>query len=262
MDNSKFSIFESVKNGYLFVGREWVYLFKAGILPVVMQIGTSLFIQFQRADASVIEGYLWGLPATVLFAWFTFIEMRLLILGEKLDRLPQDAGCLGDRQRAMKLSVITSLLFNMAMSMAIATLLASAESAQWGAEWAITLAGLFITGAMFWGVRFGVLPILAAVHYPFRPFLKQVSGMMFSLRLLGMGMVCLFPVAFLFQIFIVSFMSRLADTSVQFKMTPPEQITIIVASAFLSLLVTALLNAAAAHALKQLLGSNRDGVLA
>jgi hypothetical protein len=147
------------------------------------------------------------------------------------------------------------------MSLAITILMSAAESPQWGTEWPITLAGMAMIGMMFWAVRFGLLPILAAVHYPFAPFLKKIRGMMFSLRLVGMGAVCLFPVAFLFQIFVVSFMGRSADPAVQLKMTAPEQTTIIIASAFLSLLITALLNAAAAHALKQLLGSNRSGVL-
>ena len=260
MDSSKFNIFESVRNAYLFVGRERVYLFKAGFLPVAVQIVTSLFIQFQRAEASVIEGYLWGLPATLLFSWFTFVEMRLLILGEKLDQLPHDTGYLQDRQRAMKLAVTTSLLFNMAMSLAMLTLMAAAESTQWGSEWVVTLGGLLVAGAIFWGARFGLLPILAAVHYPFRPFLKQVSGAMFSLRLISLGIVCLFPVALLFQLFIALLLGRPADPSVPFKMTQPEQIAVILTSAFLSLFVSALLNAAAAYALKQILGARHEGV--
>ncbi|MCE9507689.1 MAG: hypothetical protein K8R48_05150 [Alphaproteobacteria bacterium] len=260
MDNSKFNIFEAVKNAYLFVGREWPYLLKAGALPVAAQICTSLFIQFQRADASVIENYLWGMPATLLFAWFAFLEMRLLLLGEQLDRLPPDLPYLSERQRAMRLAVIIALLFNMGVSAAAAVLFAAVDSGQWGAEWTVTLGGLIIIGAVFWGVRFGVLPILAAVNYPFRPFLQQVRGLMFSLRLVSLGLVCLFPVAFLFQIFTAALIGRAADPSGPFKLTTMDQVTIIVVTAPMSLLVAALLNAAMAYALKQILGSRRDGV--
>jgi hypothetical protein len=262
MDSSKFNIFEAVKNAYLFVGREWPYLLKAGALPVAAQICTSLFIQFQRADASLIENYLWGMPATLLFSWFAFLEMRLLLLGEQLDRLPHDLSYLVDRQRSMRLAVIISLLFNMGMSAAVAVLLTAADSGQWGAEWMVTLGGLIIIGAVFWGMRFAVLPILAAVNYPFHPFLQQVRGLMFSLRLLSMGLVCLFPVALLFQIFIAAFIGRTADPLGPFRLSVTDQVTIIVATAPLSLLVVALLNAAMAYALKQILGSRRDGVTA
>ena len=262
MDNSKFNIFEAVRDAYLFVGREWPYLLKAGLLPVIVQIGLSLFIQFQREDASQIEGYLWSLPATMLFAWFTFLEMRLLLLGERLDRLPQDHACLLDRQHAMKLSVITALLFNMGVSSVITILMAAASSGQWGASLPLTLGGLFLIGALFWGVRFGVVPILVAVHYPILPALQQTRGMMFSLRLIGMGMLCLFPLAIVLQILLAVFMDRSADLASQLKLTPVEQMAIIILNAPLSLPITVLLNAAAAYALKQILGRRSDGVLA
>jgi len=262
MDNSKFSILEAVGNAYLFAGREWLYLLKAGSLPVLVQIGTSLFVQFQREDASAIEAYLWGLPATVLFAWFMFLETRLLLLGERLDCLPPGRDYFRKRQHNMKLAVIISLLFNMSMSAAITLLLLAAESGRWGTDWPLTLGGVFIIGAMLWGVRFGVLPILAAVGYPFRSFLRQTQGMMFSLRLIGMGIACLFPVAFLFQIFIVSFIGKGADMTSQIKLTAMEQTTVIAASAPFSLIIAALMNAAAVYALKQLLGGRRGDVLA
>ena len=266
MDNSRFNIFEAVKSAYLFVGREWLYLLKAGLLPVMAQIASSLFIQFQRDDASTIEAYLWGLPASMLFAWFMFLEVRLLLLGERLDRLPQEREYLRDRRLAMKLVVITSLLFNMAMSSAIALLLAMTEAGPWSANILLQLCGMLIIGAVFWGVRFGVVPILAAVSFPIRSTLLQTRSMMFSLRLIGMGLVCLFPVAFLFQIFMAAFIDKTVDMAAAFKLTPVEQIALIIGSAPFSLIITALLNAAAAYALKQILGKNgvgagRDGVL-
>src|SRR3954463_3044415 len=70
MDNSRFSILAAAKNAYLFVGREWLYLLKAGLLPMAAQMATGLFMQFQRPDASQIENTLWGLPGAALFGWF------------------------------------------------------------------------------------------------------------------------------------------------------------------------------------------------
>ena len=64
-----------------------VVLTFAGALPVVMHIGAALFTQFGRPDASIIESYLWNLPAAALFSWFVFLEMRLLLLDEPLEGL-------------------------------------------------------------------------------------------------------------------------------------------------------------------------------
>ena len=262
MDSSKFNIFEAVKNAYLFVGREWVYLLKAGALPVVMQICTSLFVQLVREDSSILEGYLWGLPATALFSWFVFLEMRLLLLKEKIDELPHDVGYLIDRQNAMRIAVLTSLLFNMGISFAMTILLGIVESGKWGISTPLTLAGSLLAGVAFWSIRFGILPILAAVHYPFRPVLLQTRGAMFSLRLAGMALVCMFPVALVFQIALSFFVDKTADIATAPKLTMMEQVGIIVVSAPVSLLVAALLNASAAYALKQIIGSRQNGALA
>ena len=60
MENSRFSIFEAAMNAYVFAGKEFLYLLKAGLLPMTAQILTALFIQFERPAASQIEAYLWG----------------------------------------------------------------------------------------------------------------------------------------------------------------------------------------------------------
>lgn len=262
MDSSKFNIVEAVKNAYLFVGREWPYLLKAGALPVMVQICTALFIQFRLDDASLIESYLWGLPATLAFAWFVFLEMRLLLLGEQIDRLPPDPAYLAARGRAMKLSVIVSLLFNMGISAALALLIVATSTTDADAGWLASLGGLVVAGAIFWGVRFAALPVLAAVDYPFGPFLQQVRGAMFSLRLVSMGLLCVFPVALLLQILAAAFLTRALESSAPLKLTVMEHVAIAVVTAPLSLLAVALLNAAIAYALRQILGSRQGGVLA
>lgn len=262
MDNSRFNIFEAVKDAYVFAGREWLYLLKAGLLPIVVQVGVSLFIQFQRPEASQIETYLWSIPATALFAWFTFIEMRLLLLGERVNRLPADGAAVAERRHALQLTVILSLLFNMGLTVLTSLLVVTMQASVASNNWAITLAGMFLLGGIFWSLRFGIVPILASVHYPIRPVLRQTWGMMFSLRLIGMGMACLFPVAILFQILTSLVIRRPVDAAVEAKMTTTEQLLFLLMGAPLSLMVSLLLNAAAAYALKQILGSRHNGVLA
>jgi hypothetical protein len=257
MDNSRFSIIEAVKNAHLFVGREWAYLLKAALLPVLLQAGTSLFVYFQRPAASEIESYLWGFPATVLFAWFVFIEMRLLLLGERLDRLPKENAYLVDRRRAMQASVLTGLLFYMGMAAGTSAFLNMAHDDSFGVDWMLTSAGMMVLSLIFWGLRFGVVPVLASVLHPVRPFLRQVEGFMFSLRLLSMGLLCLIPPAILMQGAVVMLVGRVEDPSALPELTDLQKGMIIVISAPLSMLVTALLNASVAEALKQIIGRRR-----
>jgi hypothetical protein len=258
-NNNRFSILEAVKNAYVFVGREWRYLLKAGLLPMGAQVISSLFVQFQRPDSSLIEGYLWGLPASLLLGWFIFLETRLLLLGERLDRLPQDPAYLADRRHAMKLSILTAILFNMGVAGTLALSLAVEEAGETLSNGLLNIAGLFIIAGIVWGVRFGIVPTLAAVHYPIKPVLRQTAGMLFPLRLIGMGLLCMFPVIFIFRIFIAALMPT-ATSDLTEKLSDSEQVVLTIISTPLSLICAALLGAAAAYALKQILGPRRDGV--
>ncbi len=257
MNNGRFKVFDAVRNAYIFVGREWPYLLKIGLAPMALQVCLSLFIEFTQADASAVAGYLWGLPATMSFAWFMFLETRLLLLGERIDRLPADPAYLADFQRAMQLSVLSSLLFNMAMAGAVMLEMTLLRATQKGVSGFADLGGFVLIGAIFWGLRFGIIPILMAVRHPVRPVLRQVQGMLFSLRLAGLGVVCLFPVAFLYQIVILLLLGDVVDPALEVSLTSAQKVALTLAGAPFSLLVSALLNAATVYALKQVLAERR-----
>lgn len=249
MKNSSFAITAAAKNAYIFVGREWRYLVKIGTLPLGLQLLATLFIHLQRPDAMALEGFLWSFPASVAFAWFMFLEARLLLLGERIDRLPADKEYRQERAYALKLCIIVALLFNMAITAAFATLEwlfmsgASAQSLFAGAAF------LFLTGGLFWGVRFSIVHILAAVNYPIRPFLRQTHGMEISFRLIGMGFLCVVPALFIFQMLL-----SLIAPDANAELSDIQILAVLCLSAPLSLTLVAVLNAAAAFALKDLLG--------
>ena len=254
MNNSSFNIFESVKNSYIFAGSEWRYLLKVGLIPMTVQVFTSLILQFGLGEISSIENYLWSFPATSLFAWYVFLEMRLLLLGERLDRLPSDSALRADRRQAMKASMSVYLLFSMSMAAADAYLAMAMKSDQWGNNWSITLFGILVLGGIFWGIRFSVAPILASVSQPIRPVLRQVEGMTFSFRLIGMGIFCLFPVIFLFL-----FPMAILVVKMMLPMTSMKQgILVALGGAPISLITVTLLNASIAYMLKQILGNRKS----
>lgn len=255
MNNSRFNIFESVRSAYIFAGNEWRYLLKVGLFPMTVQILTSLILQFWVGETSSIESYLWSLPATVLFAWYVFLEMRLLLLGERLDRLPSDSALRVDRRQAMKVSVLIYLLFSMSMAAADAYLTIAADSNQQEVNFLITFGGVFVLGGILWGIRFSVAPILASVSQPIRPVLRKVEGMIFSFQLIGMGILCLFPVIFLFLFPVAILVVKLTFPMTSMKLG----LLVALGGAPASLITVTLLNASIAYMLKQILG-NRRGV--
>lgn len=249
MGNSRFSMVRAVRNAYLFTGRQAAYLLRLGAMPLALQLVTVLGLYHYRPDASVIESFLWALPANVFFAWFMFAETRLLLLGERLDALPTDEGALRDRDRAMTLSIMILLLFNMAMTAVIACMKWAVVSGSLEQSAAASVGIAFLIGALVWGLRFAVLHILAAVGYPLRAFLSRVRGMEFSLRLIGMGFLCSLPVYIALEMVLRVFLGPSAA----------EQLGVLTAvSVPVGIFVSVLLNAAATYALQDLLGGRED----
>jgi len=261
MSGSQFNISAAVRNAYLFLGREWAYLGRASLLPVGVTLVTDLLVYKQGRDITIDEAppwnmpfelFLWDLPSSILFGWFMFREVRLLLLGERANFLPQDVDYLSDRRRSLQVCVIVWLLFNMAQTVfggalywALGMIKANPNS----------MAGLlvfFLFGISIWGIRFGVVHILAAVGYPIRNFIFRVNGLGISLRLIGMTALCVIPVFLL--------VAAVGTLVVPENAAVPEHTTrvLIAAHSLFGSLIQALLTAASAFALKEILGRPRQ----
>jgi hypothetical protein len=248
MGKSQFSILMAARRAWFFLSASKVYLLRLAALPLALHVATSVGLQVWRPEASVLEAFLWALPANAAFAWFMFAEARYLLLGERIDRLPPDDGYLQDRQRAMRLAVIILLLCSMAFTAVSAWLDWASNPAVLGGNPGVTILTMFLIGAMFWGLRFFVVHILAAVGYPIRAFLARVHGLEFSLRLLGLGLLCACPVYLLLGMALETVFSG-AGT-----LTDAQTTVVILITAPVAFFVPTLLNAAAACALQELLG--------
>ncbi len=255
MKNASFGIFATAREAYLFLGREWRYLLKLALLPMGVDFISSCFVQFYLGDdVSRLTQYLLSLPASLLFAWYSFLLLRLYLLDERLNTLTTNKEELLDRQRAMSLCVIMILLFNMAMSGGMTVLLTLAESGEWGKNPMLTGLGLFIMGAMFWGVRFAIAPVLATVLQPIKPALAKVEGMMFSLRLIAMGVVVTLPLAAIFELLLSAFVKKPTNLNAPFDFSPIDTAFIITLSTPFSWLMLTVLYIAIAAALREILG--------
>lgn len=254
MDKSRFQIFKAVISAYSYVWREGRYLAGLGLLPASLSFLTAVFTQSMRPDASLIEDFMWTLPATALFGWLMFQQTRLMLFGERIDSLPKDAVFVFERQQAMRASIIIWLLFNMA-SMGVALYLFWASTpAVSASNPTYSVIGMVLVGGLFWGVRFSVAHILTAAGYPLRTFVYRVNGIMISLRLIGLGFLTVLPIAFVLRGIFGLLSPMLGDLAAGGTITGGRFMLIALISAFASLAMTLVLNAAAIFALKEMLG--------
>ena len=111
----------------------------------------------------------------------------------------------------------------------------------------IWLSVMVTIGALFWGVRFSVAHILAAVGYPLRDFLTRVDGLGISLRLVALEVLCVLPAAVLNLIVLAPFLPG-------GEVSPARDAVAMVLGSPAIFASTAILNAAAVLALKEILG--------
>lgn len=236
-----FRIVDAVRDGYIALYRHAGYLVRLLVLPFGLQLITALLLFHYHKDAPAIERFLWGLPASVVYAWFMFLQARLFLTGERLDRLPDDEQYRVLRLRAMQISVMVALLVNMGFTAIGAFMEWSIVTKKFGTSMPVSGGVMLAIGAMFWGVRLALLPTVAAVGVSMKKFVFAVDGAMFSLRLIGLGALALTPVIFIFQM-LAAFFVREEAVHVA-----------IVFTVIFSVIMTTVLNGCAIYAVRQVL---------
>lgn len=251
MSPNRFNIIESVRNAYIFIWQNISYLLRYGLLPFAVNLITALGVQYYASDATPLQAFLYTFPANTFFAWYAFVLVRFLLLGERLDALPKDVSFQVAREKLMARSMIILLLFNMAIAGTASFMVWAINTGNFGKNSLISVLVIFLMGGLVWGVRFGVVHILAAVDYPIRPFLSRIHGMGFSFYLIGMGALALAPVFFVFELLMKALLPDIETPS------DANATSFLFLTAPLGLLIPMLLNAAAAFALKDMLGKDR-----
>lgn len=249
--NAKFGIIKASVEGWRFMGREARYLLKIAVMPLLAHLACNLFVLYVRPEAGTIEVFLWVLPGTAFMAWYSFLIVRRIVLGEKLETAGKDSATRQSHDHAMRASVLLALLFNMGITASAAALEMIAKSGMLESGNVVMMGlAVFTLITTLWGFRFGALPMLAAVDYPLAPFLKQVEGFEFSLRLLGLGLLSILPL-----IFVSEFIAApLIDNPLE--PTDNEMLFMVVLGSPMSLMVTTILTSTITHALKDILGND------
>lgn len=249
--SSRFSILAAVRNGYTFVGREAGYLGRLAVLPLGVLLITNLAAYYNGVQPSPYMDFLLNLPARILQGWFMFIEVRLLLLGERAPLMTQDMPLLQERHRALKLCILLWLLYNAWVAVFVGY-----------CQWFLTLGpqpgGLYILVAFlllclhFWSVRLAVAHILGAVGYPLKEYIFRVNGYGITLRLIGLMIVCSAPV-----VIVLEGVGALLVPSGE-KPSEPVTYVLLGLACVLWMALVALMAASASYALKEMLGNVRE----
>lgn len=251
-----FSILDAVLFGYRFALYNAKYLAIIGIVPFIAELATGyLADKLMDSKQSALTNLMLGLPSICMAGWYMFLVIRLAVLGERADRLPADRPFLAERGRLMWASILTWMLFNMMIMLAAMIILSATRTLQAGPNALMAIANLVTITFCFWAARFGVLHYLAAVDYPLRLYVTKAQGFMTSFRWIGLALLCVLPCAFVQQGFMLPFMPD-GIPSLQ-AMTDVQKIALMLIGSAFSVIMTTIVTGACAHALKQMLGTNR-----
>lgn len=258
MSGSQFSITNAVRNAYIFVGREWRYLAKIAVLPLGIDALTAVVILAKGLDMSTFENFNWSLPSSIFTGWYIFVLARLLMMGERVNNLPNDPEYLAARRRDMNASILVWLLFYAGLMAFLgyqgwltrSYMFDPALPMEAQPQMPISVAAIsmFTLGGAFWCIRYGIAPILMAVGYPVSRYIRRVAGLAVSFRLAGLLLLTVLPVVSLLHIF-----RTLVVPAEVVEVLDPRNIPILILSVPVQMLVTSLLTAAGAFALKEIM---------
>ena len=253
MIKEKFKFSLALKDGIRFVAHNFSYLAKISTLPLIVHIVCNLFVQLQRPNASIIEAYLWQLPSVAMFGWLMFAQIRLLFFLEKVETIITHSVFVAERHQAKQASIIIFILFNMFYKFCSIGLFMLSSSKYIETHAILSLLPIIIIIFMFLSVRFAVLHIVAAISFPIKLFLKRTNTPIFSVQLIALAVVSMFPIMILLQIIVPLISPSLLEVTDIADITDIERIKLVLVSAPVTLLASLLLNSCAGCAIKQML---------
>ena len=256
MIKEDFKLTKAIGDGYRFLSKNYIYLLKASLLPLILHVTCSLFVQFQRADCSVFEAYLWQLPAVAAFGWLMFIEIRLLFFFERINIPITHPVLLAERNIAKQASIIIFILFNMFFKFLAMGLLFVGALEAVRSHPLLSFLPMAIIILMFYCVKFGVLHIVAAVSFPLKVFVNRIKSPLFSIQLMSLAFLSIIPVIFIFQILMPIIVPNLFEIGDLSNIGDVDKIKLILITTPMTLVLSLVLNACAGCAVKQMLTIN------
>lgn len=258
-NRGNFSISDALRDGYRTSWRMRAYLLRLSVIPLVVHALTQAVKVYVVYDAQTLVlpspylMFLLELPATVAFGWFIFAQSRAMLLGERTDSLPAEAGYRAARLDCLRASVIFFILYKMFMTVCYSLMLKISQVNPQAEATLPTVLFMVLVGIMFWSVRLTLAPAVSAVGYSVKHYIFAVNGAMISLNLLAVGFVCLLPVFMMMAL--VNGLILGGDVSAE--PTQAQVLAVGAAMAPITLFFFATANAAAVCGLRQLFARSK-----
>ena len=248
-----FRIIDNIQGAFGVLRKEGHYIMRLAMPVLFLKIALTAAQSQFSPSASVFEQFLWQLPGNVMMGWLICSITRLIIFDERLQNLPiTDVRFMQYRAGLIKTSIFIGLLFQ-ACLVIMFFIFENAVTAVEKPEDVDSVVFIFLLafiGLTFWGIRFMLLPLVAAVDYPLRVFLRQIQGFRISFNMFGMNALCTLPILICAQIILLSLLAPLSAA--------PEvkKLLFQVSAHPFEILVNVLLTTSLVLALKEMLGKN------
>lgn len=227
-----FDVTDSAMKGYSLVWQERRYLMRLAAFPILIKFVCSMTVMMNGYDFDFIKQALLMLPSYFADGWVMSHLVRLIYLDQRWPFRPmgvpeKDIAMLRDRAGGIMAGTVffavieflktglTGLLVMTAPPGSLPGQGAPAGPVQPGADHGGSMAevaaqaqaspymavmGIAMIVVTIWMVRYLWLYIPAAAGFSGRAYLKRVGGLMGSIRLLGVWLICSVPVLFGFVI--------------------------------------------------------------
>lgn len=225
---ASYDVTDSAMRGYKLVWDERAYLFKLAIFPLFIKFVCVMTVIINGFEFDFVKQALLMLPSYFADGWVMSHLVRLIFLDQRWPFRPtgqpqQDMEMLRDRAGGIMAGSVcfalleflktglTGIMFAAAMPQGMVStpvLMPPPESTPPSLYTA--LAGIGMIVVTIWMVRYLWLYVPVAAGFPGREFLRRVGGMMGSIRLLGVWMICSIPLLFAFMLIASVFLGGIA----------------------------------------------------
>lgn len=179
------------------------YLLKLMLFPVIIKIICYIIVHFYGLENDIIKQNLIMIPAFIAEGWLVVQWLRTVGLNERWPYKYQISisGEISNRPRikAILSSIQIYVLIKLAMGALVAiALYYKAGLAVDGEQKSGSAIGFILAfavlGLILWGYRLLWLFIPLSMNYPIKAFIKDVGGLMGSIKIIGMNLICTMPI--------------------------------------------------------------------
>lgn len=249
-DKSRFGVFLAARQGYTHVAEAWRYYLRISLAALALHVATIYGIDTFLPESGLVTRFLWGLPAEAALSLVLFLQARLILCGEVFGTEEWRASASEARNDMMETTIIVQVLVKMFYALLFTALVGLAESGLLEKSSAAKIGAALIIGCAFWGLRFTMMHVLAAVGQSMKAFFWRVHGLGVSARVFGLIFCCTLPFVFLREIMIHGVV---ADVT---QVTDAMRSFVLIVSGVLSYIVNLVLGAALVYALKDMMGKD------